>query len=1232
MKVLLINQNPVIKKLVGMASKKLNLEVENVARIAPDFNASNYICIIVDDENVGKNLERLTALQDQVKVCLLFARQTQIKKHEFNIAIQKPFLPTDILEILNDCIPKEGEINKTTENKTDSIDTLHDSLAEYDDIDNINEIDMDLKSAEITPPDGIDIDSVKLQKEAEQIANEDTESMLDFNPDSLDFSNLEGVEAAPEAKEDNKQSEDKDSKEHLPNVETESKETSEDRESDEVQNKRVGSIFDSDLSDLKPSDDNPLDLANFDLDSIMDASALKAASLGIPSQMEEEAKDIANSFDGEDDLFLDDDEREMLQPSPKKFMQAQKEEEERKAKGLSEGEQLAEQNLDSIHSSSDASGLENKSEVLDSTHSLEELEDKNESLDSNNYNVEGSQDSNLESKEDFSLKNSTNSKNFDPTNRDENSLDSMDTKNVSNKSHIESLEDSNLQIDAQEIKQSMESSQTNSDTPNNIDLESLANLDEMSKDSALQSGDKDGKKAKAIDTETIDQDLEQMGLTDSLQNTKDSKKDDKPLQEDIDLIDLSGLDETLKMQSTQKDHTETTLDDAFDDLTAALNSAFENMTFDMDSSDNKEVDSKNDLDKLDLDSLDSLENVESLENIDNAENNLESLDTESKNDIDNELNLDSLELTDSNKQKEDSDLEALLQTDMSQVDNEVDSKLESSENDLDIDSILNAADNVDLNTNDIKTQELTNETAKKEVDSKNDLDKLDLESLESDSLDTESKNSIDDITLDNLESIEAKSNENDTNVDNKQELDLDSLDSLENVESLENIDNAENNLESLDTESKNDIDNELNLDSLELTDSNKQKEDSDLEALLQTDMSQVDNEVDSKLESSENDLDIDSILNAADNVDLNLEDTQSGSDELSGLNLQDAQSSENKEHLQDELMLDTIDESVEDESAKSLDDGDSNTKDKSDDIDLDSMLDTFDLTQEENPKKSVIPQEMIEEVNEALLAINDDADIDNSKDIESNLSDKNTDTSLSFNNDDTNDLFADLLNDEQLDSKTLLDIDKADSINMQDTLLDDASKTESMQNSNDINVLLEDTSGLLSQDTPLDDTKSSESTQQDKDTTTKKEALEDMQSKELEQHLDSDTLYVTLPSNEDNIEKLTETELAEALGESELPIMRLEQSLDTESISQDKKDNAESMQTIENSNIETTAFDNAATIDTLDMQNAKLQQSDIKDLDANSLIDLFKNTPTDKLHEIFDGSEITFNIRFSKNS
>ena len=221
MKVLLINQNPVIKKLVSIASKKLNLEVENIARIPSDFIADNYICIIVDDENVGKNLERLTALQDHIKVCLLFSRKTQIKKHEFNIAIQKPFLPTDILEILHDCIPHDDHTaHKNSKSEHTNID--------YDSIDKVNEIDMDLRSAEIELPDGIDISNIHDEKDKQET-----------NDDNLD---------------------------------------------------------------------------NFDLDSIVDSSALKAASLGSSTQIDKEAQEVANNL-SDDNLFLSNNEQEILQPS-----------------------------------------------------------------------------------------------------------------------------------------------------------------------------------------------------------------------------------------------------------------------------------------------------------------------------------------------------------------------------------------------------------------------------------------------------------------------------------------------------------------------------------------------------------------------------------------------------------------------------------------------------------------------------------------------------------------------------------------------------------------------------------------------------------------------------------------------------------------------------------------------------------------------------------------------------
>ena len=40
----------------------------------------------------------------------------------------------------------------------------------------------------------------------------------------------------------------------------------------------------------------------------------------------------------------------------------------------------------------------------------------------------------------------------------------------------------------------------------------------------------------------------------------------------------------------------------------------------------------------------------------------------------------------------------------------------------------------------------------------------------------------------------------------------------------------------------------------------------------------------------------------------------------------------------------------------------------------------------------------------------------------------------------------------------------------------------------------------------------------------------------------------------------------------------------------------------------------------------------VKDMDADSLIDFFKNTPKDKLHEILEGANISFNIHFGKNT
>ncbi|WP_289748575.1 hypothetical protein [Helicobacter bilis] len=1299
MKVLLINQNPVIKKLVGMASKKLNLEVENVARIANDFRPKDYICIIVDDENVGKNLERLTALQDQVKVCLLFARKTQIKKHEFNIAIQKPFLPTDILEILNDCIPKEGEIKEADD------EISNDGLEEYDNVKSINEIDMDLKSAEITPPDGINIDTAKLQAEAEEIAGEDTDSMLDFNPDSLDFSDLQAAgevtseEEVADSTDDENTEEESDTNDREDSI----------KESEEEPEHRVGSIFDSDLSDLKPSSDNPLDLANFDLDSIVDSSALKAASLGIPAQIEEEAKEAADSLgDDEDDLFLSDDERDLLQPSPKKFMQAKKEEEELKAK-----EQ--ENNADDT---ADTQSLENES--LDDILDDESL--KNVSDDSSTKDIEADAD--------------TESANSD--------LDNIDLESLALQSDITQEKDDSI--------------------------ESRADITETSTDNLT-----------AIDKKELDD----MGLMDMDLDTQAPKSTPKPsVEHDIDSIDLSGLDETLSKQATQDTTTTNTLDDAFDELSAALNSAFDNMILSGESSDETN-DSKieHDSNLQDLENIDSTTQTKDLDSKETENINLDDLDLQIDETINEATNTDnSTESSlDSNPKEinnlaQDESLESLID-DSSEL---LESKAQDSENmdsndchveqsetsknleskeadDLLLDSL--DLDSMDI-THDIESQSLDTENKEDDINSLLQLDdELNLQSQESKEVETNDMQQLDNDLLNALETDDSISSESsvsdelpndfidDLNIDtdltpakteesiddilniqedqNKHANTLDdafddltealdnAFDSAINAEESKDSKEAENmSLDDLDlqinetaneTENTDDnIESSLNSNLLDIDLDNKAKDDESLESLLNSDSETANTDnlaqneslesliddsselLESKTQDSENmdsndchveqsetsknleskeaddllldSLDLDS-MDIADDMESKTLDTENKEDDINSLlqlddelNLQSQESKELETNDTQQLDNDLLDGLDSNDSPVSTPDLESNTLDDLNgdldkdlsieiddtkapdsnqiDMDLEAMLNIDEELGTQNPdsKPQVLQEDTLAEVNEALealndeVALNDNTDLSQADDIKDELLDSENKDSMDLDNAD--DLLTDFLSDS--DSSEL---------DLQKDLIDGETHTQDGIDTD--SNMLDDMLAELDSKSSTDTLESSDITSNDNST------------KSLETN--PDTLYVALPSNEEALENLTETELAEALGEiTDLDIVRIDPNdINPNQLNQNKLDetrdtpaiNTESSitdtQEIE-SNLNETQLDDAmplnneAPLDTLSTTDT-INKDNVKELDANSLIDFFKNTPKEKLHEILDGSEINFSIHFGKD-
>ena len=1264
MKVLLINQNPVIKKLVGMASKKLNLEVENVARIANDFRPKDYICIIVDDENVGKNLERLTALQDQVKVCLLFARKTQIKKHEFNIAIQKPFLPTDILEILNDCIPKEGEIKEVDD------EISNEGLEEYDNVKSVNEIDMDLKSAEITPPDGINIDTAKLQAEAEEIAGEDTESMLDFNPDSLDFSDLQAAGEVTSEEEVADSTDDENTEEES---DTANKEDSI-KESEEEPEHRVGSIFDSDLSDLKPSSDNPLDLANFDLDSIVDSSALKAASLGIPAQIEEEAKEAADSLgDDEDDLFLSDDERDLLQPSPKKFMQAKKEEEELRAK-----EQ------------------ENNADDTADTQSLE-----NESLDD--------------------------------------ILDDESLKNASDDNISENSGTTDIEADAD-----TESASSDLD---NIDLESLALQSDMTqeKDDSIESRANTAEKSTDNLTAIDKKELDDMGLMDMDLDTQAPKSTPKPsVEHDIDSIDLSGLDETLSKQATQDTATTNTLDDAFDELSAALNSAFDNMILSGESSDEVK-DSK----------VESDSNLQNLENIDSTTQtkDLDSKETEN-------INLDDLDLQIDETTNTDNSTESSLDSNPKEIDNLAqDESLETKEADeLLLDSL--DLDSMDI-THDMESKSLDTENKEDDINSLLQLDdELNLQSQESKEAETNDTQQLDSDLLNALETDDSISSESsmtdelpndligDLNIDTdltpaKTEESIDdtlnmqedqsknanantlddafddltealdnAFDSAINAEESKDSKEADNmSLDDLDlqinetaneTENTDDsIESSLNSNLLDIDLDNKAKDDESLESLLDSDsktantdnlaqnesleslvddssellesktqdseLSSIDDlqdpKIDENIESKETDellldsLDLDSMDITHDMESQSL-DTENKEDDINSLlqldddlNLQSQESKEVEINDMQQLDNDLLDGLDSNDSPISTPDLESNTLDDLNgdldkdlsieiddtkapdsnqiDMDLEAMLNIDEElgTQKPDSKPQVLQEDTLAEVNEALEALNDEVALND-----------NTDLSQ-----------ADDIKDELLDpeNKDNMDLDNADDL-LTDFLSDSDSSELDLQKDSTDEDLLHTQDGIDTDSNVLDDMLAELDSKNSTDTLESSDiAPNDNSTKSLETN--PDTLYVALPSNEEALENLTETELAEALGEiTDLDIVRIDPNdINPNQLNQNKIDETQDTPAINTessitdtqeteSNLNETQLDdtmplnNEAPLDTISTTDT-INKDNVKELDANSLIDFFKNTPKEKLHEIFDGSEINFSIHFGKD-
>lgn len=113
MRFLLVNSNSAVKKIFNITAKKISIDLDMINSISDIPLDEDYNCIFIDDGvlNTG-NLEEFKSKMITTKFCLILGKDSPIKSG-FDSYIRKPFLPTDIYEVLKK--EKTNDMNLSSE-------------------------------------------------------------------------------------------------------------------------------------------------------------------------------------------------------------------------------------------------------------------------------------------------------------------------------------------------------------------------------------------------------------------------------------------------------------------------------------------------------------------------------------------------------------------------------------------------------------------------------------------------------------------------------------------------------------------------------------------------------------------------------------------------------------------------------------------------------------------------------------------------------------------------------------------------------------------------------------------------------------------------------------------------------------------------------------------------------------------------------------------------------------
>lgn len=203
MKIILINTDPMVAKLIEATAKKTGIMLTSYAS-TDELDVSTLTkdhFVFVDEGALGTDKDRIKSIAQDYLSCLLYAKTKALK--EFSHIVKKPFLPTEILDIL------QAELLKVGQDLHNASEVTQEEIAQVDDGPKMPDIDMSaldkLGDFDITqefdaespiPPlaDSVSTDiadTPSAESEPEQVPQESVDESLDESLGDVDSSVLE---------------------------------------------------------------------------------------------------------------------------------------------------------------------------------------------------------------------------------------------------------------------------------------------------------------------------------------------------------------------------------------------------------------------------------------------------------------------------------------------------------------------------------------------------------------------------------------------------------------------------------------------------------------------------------------------------------------------------------------------------------------------------------------------------------------------------------------------------------------------------------------------------------------------------------------------------------------------------------------------------------------------------------------------------------------------------------